>query len=236
MRIFPTYQFHPGVHNAASAAPKRLSEPRFVIVPGLYGSGPGHWQTLWETRLAATRVEQDDWSTADIDRWAGRLAATFAGIQGSTIVIAHSFGCLALVRAWPHISQRVRGALLVAPADPARFALTAAAVGGPVDAPVHLVASRTDPWLGFEEARTLARHWRCELVDAGAAGHINLASGHGKWSAGWQMLYDLLRRCAPAPTASAPESRARDTLHTSALAAGPGWPVREPGIPLRDSA
>ncbi|MGD7478422.1 alpha/beta hydrolase, partial [Ralstonia pseudosolanacearum] len=47
-----------------------------LTVPGLYGSGPGHWQSRWEERFPDwRRVEQDDWSTPDLARLvrSGRL-------------------------------------------------------------------------------------------------------------------------------------------------------------------
>ncbi|MDF6676684.1 alpha/beta hydrolase, partial [Escherichia coli] len=45
-----------------------------LTVPGLHGSGPGHWQTRWEQRFPAwRRVEQTDWSTPDLPRWSARV-------------------------------------------------------------------------------------------------------------------------------------------------------------------
>jgi len=40
----------------------RSTSPLVLTVPGLDGSGPTHWQTLWEERDArARRVEMGDW-------------------------------------------------------------------------------------------------------------------------------------------------------------------------------
>jgi predicted alpha/beta hydrolase family esterase len=40
----------------------RTSDADLLIVPGLGGSGPDHWQTRWEQKLStARRVEQSDW-------------------------------------------------------------------------------------------------------------------------------------------------------------------------------
>ncbi len=166
---------------------------RFVIVPGLHGSGPAHWQTLWEPALGASRVHQDDWSDPQLPRWSDRVVAALDHECRSAIVIAHSFGCLALVHAWPRIRSRVRAAMLVAPANPFRFGLSLDDVGGPLTAPSILVASRNDPWLPLDLAHTLSGVWATPLADIGAVGHINVESGHGTWREGWRLLGDLLQ-------------------------------------------
>jgi hypothetical protein len=51
-----------------------------------------------------------------------------------------------------------------------------------------LIASQTDPWLTFEDAKKLAHHWHASLHDLGDAGHINVASGYGAWS---EVFYHL---------------------------------------------
>jgi hypothetical protein len=46
-----------------------------LIVPGLGGSGPDHWQTHLERSLrVADRVRQDDWDRPDLIRWIECLA------------------------------------------------------------------------------------------------------------------------------------------------------------------
>jgi predicted alpha/beta hydrolase family esterase len=54
--------------------------------------------------------------------------------------------------------------------------------------PSILVASRDDPWIGFDAARRLADLWGSHLVDAGAQGHLNAASGLGVWTEGQELL------------------------------------------------
>ena len=51
-----------------------LSDYRVLVVPGLHGSGPDHWQSRWERLYPSLqRVEQDDWSQPDLTRWAQRM-------------------------------------------------------------------------------------------------------------------------------------------------------------------
>ena len=99
---------------------------RVLIVPGLHGSGPAHWQTWLEAHWRdAVRVQQADSSSPDLERWAACIARTVASDAGADwVAVAHSFGTLALAR---HLAQRMPGrhgvaaALLVAPAEPDRF-------------------------------------------------------------------------------------------------------------------
>lgn len=93
-----------------------------LVVPGLRGSGPLHWQTLWQRRFPQfLRVQQDDWGAPDLDRWARRIVETALELDEPALVVAHSFGCLAAVRAETFQSNLIAGALLVAPANPQRF-------------------------------------------------------------------------------------------------------------------
>ncbi len=50
--------------------------PRALILPGLGGSGPEHWQTLWERQIEdSARVSQRDWDHPDREEWVAALAA-----------------------------------------------------------------------------------------------------------------------------------------------------------------
>jgi predicted alpha/beta hydrolase family esterase len=88
----------------------------------------------------------------------------------------------------------VRGALLAAPPDfetplPAGYpAMNALEANGWLPTPRALlpfrsfvVASTNDPLASFAHSERLAREWGGEIVDAGAVGHLNPASGHGDW-------------------------------------------------------
>lgn len=47
-----------------------------LIVPGLGGSGPGHWQSIWQARNPNyRRVEQLDWDEPDLEGWTANLDA-----------------------------------------------------------------------------------------------------------------------------------------------------------------
>jgi predicted alpha/beta hydrolase family esterase len=98
--------------------------------------------------------------------------------------------------------EGIAGALLVAPSDPDRWRVARdAIVRGPFGFPSIVVASETDPWLDIEKARALAAGWGSRLVNAGAAGHINVDAGYGPWPEGERLLERL--RAAAEPRALA---------------------------------
>lgn len=171
-----------------------------LIVPGLRNSGPTHWQSWFETQLADTRrVEQADWEQTCLSDWAARVRAAIDAADAPVWIVAHSFGCLASVTAAFSRPQRIRGALLVAPADPRRFGEPAALLEARLDFPSLVVASTSDPWVASAVARHWAGIWGSDFLDIGDAGHINVDSGHGPWPAGLA-LFEQLRAAGASPS------------------------------------
>ena len=178
-----------------------------LIIPGLGGSGPGHWQSLWQARLPnTTRVEQVDWDKPDRAGWIATLDAAIAAAKQPPILVAHSLSC-ALVAWWATAHRRtIHGALLVAPPDVDSDAHTPpeAHVFRPMPLarlsfPAIVVASRDDPYLAFARAEAFATAWGAELFDAGKAGHINTSAGYGEWPAGETLLAQLTQAKAGKP-------------------------------------
>jgi len=168
-----------------------------LIVPGIDGSGPEHWQSRWEADAgrAAVRIAPASWSAPDPDDW---LAAISAAAEPGMVIVAHSLGCLATAM-WfaEHGAGGLRGALLVAPPDRDRPGFPAAAAGfaspvAPLPVPSIVVASDDDPFATPEAARALASAWGSELVELPGLGHLNAASGLGAWPEGIAIL-DRLR-------------------------------------------
>lgn len=162
----------------------RKAGTAILIVPGLHGSEAQHWQSLWQQELPeCVRVEQANWHTPDLPVWSAQVIATAQPLERFWIV-AHSFGVLASLHALPGIIDRVAGVFLVAPADPDKFAVRNLLPHFQQPLYGALVASHTDPWMSMEKAVDLAGNYGLPLLDAGAAGHINIQSGHGKWRQG----------------------------------------------------
>lgn len=189
-----------------------------LIVPGYRGSGAGHWQTWLEQEVPeARRVSGIDWEDPLLARWAGEFRREIDEAPGAVWLVAHSFGCLASVVAAADRPHKVAGLLLVAPADPERFDLlglrrdqqAGASVAEHLPAasfncPSMLVASRSDPWLGFDAARRWAERWGSHFVDVGRAGHINVDSGHGAWPLVLTLLAQLRATAADVPLGPLP--------------------------------
>lgn len=183
----------------------RTSDVDILIVPGLTGSGPDHWQTRWETKLStARRVVQDDWDRPRRDAWVAGIVAAVAGTTRPAVLVAHSLGVLAVVHAAPHLPPAVAGAFLVAPPD--EIALAELPDVDPAFRPIPraplpfaavLVASENDPYCTLSVAEDFGFAWGAAFANAGAAGHINTASGHGPWPEGLLRFAMFLKRLGP---------------------------------------
>lgn len=171
-----------------------------LILPGLYNSGPEHWQSYWERAHSGFhRVEQDDWERPRCADWAARLEDAVREAGPGAVLVAHSSSC-ALVARWAETTElAVRGALLVAPSDTEAPSYPEGPEGfdpmprGRLPFPSIVVASTDDPYVTLERAEGFARSWGSELVSIGPAGHINSASGLGEWPEGFALLERLRR-------------------------------------------
>ena len=166
-----------------------------LLVPGLDGSPVPHWQDWWAaTDPDALMLDLSDPAHPDPARWESELAGAILRHPGA-VLVGHSLGAVLITRVlttWPQLD--VRAALLVAPAETLgndRIGHFGAIPELRLDIATKVVASRNDPWMGFDRARHLATAWGSDLVDAGYAGHINVASGFGPWPQG-KALRDAL--------------------------------------------
>ena len=169
----------------------------YFNVPGLGNSGPAHWQTYFEqTEPAFTRIAQREWDSPDRADWVAALDQALAGHDLSRVVlVAHSLGC-ATIAHWAAAHRHViKGAFLVAPSDVETAHYAAFPTTGFAPMPLQrlpfpsvVVASTNDEWVTSDRARQFAHAWGSEVVDIGAAGHINAASSYGDWPTGLAML------------------------------------------------
>lgn len=204
--------------------------PIVLTVPGLGGSGPSHWQTLWEeSRLDTTRVELGMWKGPHRNAWVTKLDQAIRAARAPVVLAAHSLGCLA-VAWWAELSGQpygwpVAGALLVAPADVDRPDACAElqtfrpSPTTPLPFPSILVASSDDPWVSIERAHSLAASWGSHFVDAGPQGHLNAASGIGWWTEGQELLERVIMAGTPPRGRRRVPSEARSILAINATEA-----------------
>jgi predicted alpha/beta hydrolase family esterase len=172
-----------------------------LLVPGLYNSGPGHWQTLWEKEYGFARVEQQDWDAPRCADWVRTLDEVIRAQSVPVVLVAHSLGCIAVAH-WaavhPESADRVHAAMLVAVSDAERPDFPPG-VSGFVPIPHAklpfksvIVASTNDAYTDWARSEEFAAMWGSELVNAGQCGHITAVDGFGPWPFGLDLL-KLLR-------------------------------------------
>ena len=185
----------------------KSSETEILVIAGYEGSGPEHWQSRLVAKLLSARlVEQPDWLYGKLHVAVDVLVKAVAEASKPVVLVAHSAGCGLIAHAIPDLRkqgvlQRVKGGFLVAP--PSEDAL--GSVPGidpkfkhvprdPLPFPSVLVASSNDPYATLEQSADLALAWGSKLIEAGAAGHINTASGHGPWPEGMMSFAGFISR------------------------------------------
>ena len=173
---------------------------QILLVPGLYNSGPGHWQTLWEKEYGFARVEQQDWNTPRCEDWVRTLNQVILAQSAPVTLVAHSLGCITVAH-WaavhPESTDRVHATMLVAPSDAERSDFPPGASGfapiPQVSLPARsvVVASTNDAYTAWPRSEEFAAMWGSTLVNAGQCGHITTIDGFGQWSFGLEILRKL---------------------------------------------
>jgi len=175
---------------------------KVLLLPGWHNSGPNHWQSRWEAAHGYLRVQQHDWDRPLRGDWLMQLEEAVLKVDGEVILVAHSLGCIQIA-AWAAHSQqtqRIKAALLVAPADVEREAVRtllpswSPIARQPLPFKSMLVASGNDPFCGLAQSQALAQDWGSELLNAGHLGHINAESDLGHWPQGHALLLGLQER------------------------------------------
>jgi predicted alpha/beta hydrolase family esterase len=188
-----------------------------VIVPGIWNSGPDHWQSRWQAEREASdadagadasagagadagtvvRIAPSSWSDPDPADWGAAISRAVTACSEPPVLVAHSLGALAVAH-WLSDRSRpgVAGAFLVAPPDPAAagFPEPAAgfrAPGARSSVPTRMVVSDDDPYCSAERAVAFARTLGSQVLRVGALGHVNVDSGVGDWPAGRQLLEEF---------------------------------------------
>jgi hypothetical protein len=183
----------------------RSESIRYLIVPGWHGSPDEHWQTHWQRTLPnSARVEQRDWIAPRREDWVAELERSVADSAAPVILVAHSLGCITVAH-WAaqapiELLDRVRGALLVAPADVERSGCAeplrnfAPIPRQPLPFASQLVGSDNDSAASAGRAVAIGGDWGSEVAILPGAGHINAKSGHNSWEQGFAYLYRLQSR------------------------------------------
>ncbi|MFF0736273.1 RBBP9/YdeN family alpha/beta hydrolase [Streptomyces chartreusis] len=187
----------------------RTASPTIVIVPGLRDHVDRHWQTLLADRLAEAGrtvrtvppLTHDGLSrkarVVALDRMVAQLAEP-------VVLVAHSAGVITTVHWAQEHRAEVRGALLATPPDfdtplpegyPAPEVLAdngwTPVPRSTLPFPSIVAASSDDPLGDPDRVRALALAWGSRIVELGAVGHLNPASGYGPWPRAEELLREL---------------------------------------------
>jgi uncharacterized protein len=174
---------------------------RIMTVPGLHGSGPSHWQTIWEGIYWFSRIEQDNWDNPVFSQWTESLQKSLKVDADTTdvVLVAHSLGCHLVVKSFPLIKNVIKGVFLVAPPDldsriiendltsfslPALYKL---------NVPGYLVYSEDDPYASAAYSDMYGQALGLDRINIGKRGHINSDSSLGDWDEGVTILKQLLK-------------------------------------------
>jgi uncharacterized protein len=176
-----------------------MNKPAVFILPGLYNSGPDHWQTHWENKYGFTRILQSDWDTPNCNDWIATVDAAIRDLPlKEVILVGHSSACCATVKWAEKYKRTIKGALLVGPSDAEAASYPPGTTGFAPMPSFHLpfpsivIASSNDEYVTMERAEYFAKQWGSELVNIGDYGHINSACNLGLWSQGFEQLQKLM--------------------------------------------
>ncbi|WP_227979812.1 RBBP9/YdeN family alpha/beta hydrolase [Nocardia spumae] len=181
-------------------------DPTVVIVPGLRDHVPEHWQTRLAAELDRVHIvpplEHDKLSlTARVDA----LDRVLSEAAGPVVLVAHSAGVMIAVHWAQRPTRDIHGALLATPADvetpfPSGYP-TAEELDrhgwNPIPRrrlpfPSIVAASTTDPLASWRRVAGMAEAWGSRLVDLGDVGHLNPASGFGRWDRARELLSETV--------------------------------------------
>lgn len=182
-----------------------MAAPTVLFVPGLRDHVADHWQTLLQARVEKSAcVPRLGKENLSCEAWVEALDSAYRAIAGPVVLVAHSAGVIMVAHWARRFGRRVHNALLAAPPDfesplPAGYpTLQTLADNGwtpvprdPLPFPSVVAASLNDPLGSLDRVAALAQSWGSDVVNAGAVGHLNPASGFGEWLQGAALLEDM---------------------------------------------
>ena len=173
-----------------------VEQPSVVLVPGLRGRTPDHWQERMAAQLPDMRhLPTPGRHDADLDERTADLQREVEAVPGPVVLVAHSAGVLVTLHWAQRYGTVVKGALLATPPDlaqplPGEYpSLAELSEAGWLPIPRGrlpfrsiVAASRNDTLADYDRVSSLAAGWGSRVVDLGAVGHLNPASGFGDWT------------------------------------------------------
>jgi predicted alpha/beta hydrolase family esterase len=192
----PGHQEPAGVLARRRPVPRRLTRS-FLILHGLEGSGPDHWQTWLAGRLrergeTVRYPDLPDPFDPKPEEWLAALQPELAALEGERIVLCHSLACLLwLLNAHAGATDVADRVLLVAPpctdeVEPVVRFQPDGVTGDQVRAAARvtlMLCSDRDPYCppGADTVFGDPLELDYEVIPGG--GHLNTDAGYGPWPA-----------------------------------------------------
>jgi uncharacterized protein len=171
----------------------------FLIVHGLGGSGPDHWQTWLAARLRTRGLnvaypQLPDPDTPSLDAWCDALAGELDGFDEPPVVACHSLGAVLWMQSAARLRRRLadRVLLVAPPSAGAGVPEIAEFVPPPLDreaiataaAGTRLVCAPSgDPYCPEGAVTAYAEPLGLPVDEIPGADHINTDAGYGRWPA-----------------------------------------------------
>lgn len=184
-----------------------------ILVPGLRGAAPDHWQERL-ARSGATHLPTER-APLDLAARVRDIEEAVAAATGPVVLVAHSAGVLTAAH-WAATGsvERVSLALLVTPPTltrelPAAYPRLAELretgwlpiPQEPLPFPSRAILSDDDDLAPGDSALRLTRAWGATVVRAGCVGHANPAAGFGEWPQMRRLVEEAQARL-PSPAGS----------------------------------
>lgn len=180
---------------ASNLQSNNSASPTVVIVPGLRDHVPAHWQTHLQAQLPnAVSMAPLELDRLSCSAQVQRLEETLSRITGPVILVAHSAGVITVAHWAQQYRRPIHGALLAAPANleaplPEGYPSGAVLLENgwlPIPRaallfPSIAAVSDNDPLGNKNDVLAMALAWGSRIVEIGAVGHLNPASGFGEW-------------------------------------------------------
>ncbi len=187
-------------------------DPTVLIVPGLRDHVEQHWQTILASELlCVAAVPPMGRGALDCAERVEAIERASQRVQGPLVIVAHSAGTIMVAHWAARTRRKILGALLATPPDferpmPQGYpTLEQLAQHGCLPVPRAplpfasiVAASRDDPLASFDRVSELAYSWNSTLVDLGAVGHLNPASGYGRWDRAHALIAQLVQSASTA--------------------------------------
>lgn len=154
----------------------------FLILHGLDGSGPEHWQTWLAGRLRergehVAYPDLPDAAEPVLDDWLDTLRAEMSALPGEPIVLCHSLGCIL----WLHHGGPERALLVAPPAQLPELPPSFFPAPMPQGLDAELWCSDDDPYCPSGAASLYGDPLGLRVRVFPGGGHLNTDAGYGAW-------------------------------------------------------